>query len=1125
MKVILSFSIALFCVYSAFSQPMNKINYDLILKDIEVGIDQGQKRSLRDLATLLDKDNISNKCRSLLRDNLFVPEDIFKLDKKFNKQQFLDFYYEHEKEIQYSNLMEAFYIQDLKDVKIEYEVQAITKNKNVDLANLLRENITQVDEHLNSKNYKELDSAIDQLIELEMIETYDYISRLLGNKIVQKANDGNTVLKICDFISTYRSETSAKKIIELEKLKVIPRPQAVSYLAKITNLELDFHSDLDKSFKFYMDSLGTIEDMVVFGFEKEFNFKMNFFEFPVDYYGKILSQHSLDSWIEQNALHDLTETGNPRSLYYLATLIYKHRAELNEKEGWKYYQLLEKLSGVEVLIQNSSGNKVSLDKNRKDKAALLNFIAYWAQHYKDYEWDVNQSRFINKVEVVEQTKSYERLFRRLNSTNDSVAIEAYVSLTEGDPNSITELANKYRQLLRNYNKSLPTFQYQFLEQLTSLTDYCRRNNIQYIPRKHIQSYLTRIKTVRDKSERYQLENELLKEIDLKDITALEYWTCLHQQNLEVSFSMGRIIDRFYSDNWNSVAEDQNQLRLYLKKAGLFEKFGIDGVCNAYLKKINREDPEIQKKLTRIAATESDNEISSKIQILLQNASGDKSNDLDAFLQSPGEFNKRDIKILAAPDENVLEKIIERLSTEEDRSSIKNLLVYLKNNGDISHVPYLFKIIDSESILSSRKGKTVTLSDAVTVLLENIYSYKFRLTEEQAKRDPWNDLWKSNKNNYTVWGKNFFKNKIEELKAAETLAIDDINLLIASEYYDDSFKSIVLESLAKVSPQKNVRRLDLEPKLNVDSDLKYFENFDFSHKELDDIPKLFEIEDGEKMAEFIIRKSKSFDVNDRGSFFNNLFRSGWFENYVNQGQLNVEMATVIKNTLKEYLAVNNYLSEFEEQNTYLHIAQINNIGLTLEEKLQATRKLEIDEGSKAKIQQNIIATISYEEIGTVLEFADKLTTVKGSNTCSFLARDFGLPIYDDQDIYALKKAHKELNQKEFYFKILTDFGIDFKSNGELDFDKIYNILQFDIVSPFIGEGGGKRDYCTYGIIKVLEQHFNTRLGFHEKLNEAQTFYTFSSTKRSKAWIKYLIDKNLIKINKSIPPSYNFVSVEE
>ena len=143
----------------------------------------------------------------------------------------------------------------------------------------------------------------------------------------------------------------------------------------------------------------------------------------------------------------------------------------------------------------------------------------------------------------------------------------------------------------------------------------------------------------------------------------------------------------------------------------------------------------------------------------------------------------------------------------------------------------------------------------------------------------------------------------------------------------------------------------------------------------------------------------------------------------------------------------------------------------------------------------------------------------------LQKDFGLPIFELENEKTRKQIisnHSKMSEYDFYKYYLKEFGVDFLTKkGNLDFEKIYDLLQFEIVTPFVGGGGSHRDQFTYGLIKILELHFKTRLGFHEKLNENQTFYSFTSTKRAKAWRTYLTDNQLVKPNHSLPPSFNDV----
>ena len=224
-----------------------------------------------------------------------------------------------------------------------------------------------------------------------------------------------------------------------------------------------------------------------------------------------------------------------------------------------------------------------------------------------------------------------------------------------------------------------------------------------------------------------------------------------------------------------------------------------------------------------------------------------------------------------------------------------------------------------------------------------------------------------------------------------------------------------------------------------------------------------------------------------------------------------------------------MSEFEEQNTILHIAKLENFSKPLSEKFKQVFQMEVDRESKAKIIDEIVATVSYNEISDIVEHYDELSVVLGDDACTFFHRDFGLPIFrikNEKEQKALLKKHRQLSELDFYLFYLQKFGVDFlDKNGELDFEKIYKILQFDIIRPFASEISSQRDEYIFGIIRLLEIKFETRLGFHEKLNKSQTFYTYSSAKRAEAWIQYLEENELVSPSQqNVPSSFNFVKKE-
>ena len=247
-------------------------------------------------------------------------------------------------------------------------------------------------------------------------------------------------------------------------------------------------------------------------------------------------------------------------------------------------------------------------------------------------------------------------------------------------------------------------------------------------------------------------------------------------------------------------------------------------------------------------------------------------------------------------------------------------------------------------------------------------------------------------------------------------------------------------------------------------------------------------------------------------------------FVNDNLLSPEHLSEIQNTLQNHLQTDPFLTEFMELETNKNLALTQISVKSLVEKIKYSLDLETDETSRKKIQEAILSRVEYEEIGKIAPFFSDLILL---NFRSFLSEDFGLPIFEVSNSYENKRLaehHSELSQIEFYTYYLSIFGVNFTDKeGALDFEKIYEILQFEIVKPFVGIGGNSRDYFTYGIIKVLELHFKTTLGFHRKLNENQTFYTYSATKRAAAWQKYLLDNKLVTTATGTIPSFN-VSVD-
>ncbi len=1112
----------------------NSVDYDALLIQLEESARKGEKRSLRDLGSLLDKSIVKKRAFDIIRKFAFFTQEEINLNQAISKSKFHDFYYNYENEIQFSDILGVYFITSLEDRKIKYEVQNF--NNNIDNGiSPLKAIKRRMEEAIGDKNQGVVIQQIELLGDLQTDDASIYMYEVSQELRASSKKWSDELYRgLCKGLAKSRDVDCLSEIINMLSEKDIDPKFAAPQLVILTNIEPSnkeiSSKNLIKTYQHYIDSLGTIEDMRAFGYSKLFKFQPNFFNHIVDYYGRILCFADGREWIVHNAIQDLIATRHPRSLFYLSALGYKN-SFINKSSKRSMHQMVQTISRLTKLKVGVENVKRSIDFDlgkSSDRATLENYLIYWASRHNDYEWDEAHESYINKYNALEKTQNYEKLFRRLNSRNDSVAMASFAQLTEGDPSEIVALAEKYRQMFRSYNKSLPPFKYKYLEQLSALTQYCKKHSISYRPDKHLSKLLAKLYHEKNEVARYKLENKIINSMEIEDVTAIEYWGCINQANEVTNYSLGRILDVFYSKNWDKVLESDTEIQLYLKKSLLLANIGVIGVCNNYLNKFDINDPKVVDKLNEIKAIEVDRQILNQILLLVSTNNGDETGGaLTDFIESPTRFNKRDIKILPAPNKKEFTQIVASIKILTDNNAIKNLFYYLRLHPSIDQVPELFELAKDERVLQKKRALELTIGDNVTPILENVYNFVYATTSKEKPLDirPWNKKWEEDKANYLEWADQFFSTKIKQLEMNPDLSIDDINLITESPNYREKHKEVCLSALTKVKPIKDIRTLSISPKLSIKDDIVYFKDFDFSHKVLDDIPKLFEIDDPSAMLNYLLEKSKNYKTEDKGSLLNNLFRYPWFTTYIHSGAAKKEEIVIVEETLKAYLNESDFMSEFEEQATTLHLAQLENIGKPLSERIVASFNLDVDKSSKSKVQETIISTISYKQIDQIAKHFNQLSETLGEEPWAFLRKDFGLPIFDlssDKTYRTFLDNHKKMSEYDFYLYYLKDFGVDFLTKkSELDYQKIYEILQFDAVTPFVAGSGGKRDYYTFGIIKILELKYKTTLGFHEKLNENQSFYSFSTAKRSNAWINYLIEQKLIKTDIALAPSFNQV----
>ncbi len=291
-------------------------------------------------------------------------------------------------------------------------------------------------------------------------------------------------------------------------------------------------------------------------------------------------------WYYENQIDWFLKNKDNQALLWIASAWYNKRARFNRYyyADDEFLNLAKHLTHIDLSVPNQRGQMDFLYKDDYYADSKLNYLVYWANHYKDYQWNDNLGYFVNTKEQPGAKSSEEELFTLLTGKNDSLAIDAFTKLSEMDTARVTKLADQYQVIELDGNDALPSFAFRFLKQMVVFTFYSRNNGFYYKPSGWLLDSLILLKKQMTFSNRYRLENNIVAQLSLEQATMVEYFGLINEHTWNATYSIGRILDKFYSNKWSELTSNRNQLAFFLKKSKLFDELGIIGICNKYLLK-------------------------------------------------------------------------------------------------------------------------------------------------------------------------------------------------------------------------------------------------------------------------------------------------------------------------------------------------------------------------------------------------------------------------------------------------------------------------------------------------------------------------------------------------------------
>ncbi len=1095
---------------------ISAVEYESIVAALEHEMLEGKSKALRDLGSLLDKAIVEHRIRKILNKGCLFSKDEIDLNAPYSKKEFLDFYYDHKEKIYYSHLLNAFLISSPED-----HTENILDIKREKVKRKRFESVSQqIKNAILTDNAEIVAKSFQQVKTIQQESHFLFLENLLKGEDINKASPSTQSICFKAIANIYRSSQMEKAIMALIRMMEkgqLKKKTGRAYLADLTNVHLGNMPTAQLSTKYtqLMDSLGSYEALRYHGYQMVFDFKPDYFDHEVDFLGKILSESSPYPWIMHNVLLDLKKVAHPRSIYYVAAQVYKYRPQ------WQSVPAVG-LSLFTEWIADMTETSLAIPKQASGNLFYKTYFSFWAGQYKSYIWDDYYLKFVHIEEAAKKQESYDKLFRRLNSKNDSVALAAYTKLAQGDALEIKRLLTKYKQLLRRPNPIIPDMKYSFLEILSELSTYCREQDIVFEASDALLEKVNLLLEKTDDKTRFARENLLINHLTTSDITALEFQALIHHKNKDANYSFSRILDHVYSLKMEKMLEDPKALGFFLKKAALFQKIGIKGACNRYLKKLSNDNPRLKNVIHEILKTAADEAIVQQARLLFFDSRKINFNTVSDFIKFPEQFSEEQIDNLNAPAQKELESIFNILSTTEDIKNIKTFFYYLSLKPNNNFTPSVFKLLESDSFERFSKKKQIVITSHVISLLEKTYGLIFKEGKNEELLALWQKKWSVEKTSYKEWGKTFYQQTKDKLIAQEKVKATDINVLVSSPFFQkEKDLEVCLKMLDKLSALREISRLRMYQHFDVAQHLSYFEKFQFPPKVLDDIPQLFNMEIGHTaMLTFLLEQAAAYSPDEQGALLNKIMSSLWFYNYIQGLPEPNQQIKNIQHMLTVYLDEAEYMTEPEENATIGNIYKLQFIGKSLGEQLKIVRESYLDGQVKDQIKTTIISGLSYEKIGEMVTFLYESPNPTNQDYL-FLKRDFGIPINNfnsKKELEDFIHRHKTLTPEAFYKHYLLAFQVDFITNDKLDYNKIYTILEADHVIPFAGNGG-RRDFYNYGLIKLLEYHFDTRLGFHEKLNEGQDFFAFNSRKRSLSWQAFLKEKGFVKPDMDKVPSFN------
>ena len=1123
------------------------INLQRTFTNLRTALIQGQKIALRDLGSLLDENQVieiqlggqslNNRVGSIalqvLRDfTLFTPQEI-EIGEQTTSLEFLDFYYKNEAQILFSELTKTFQIQAIEDTSLEYRLRKCQPSVFNNLPDaLFREINSQIREDIGLSYYDQIPIYLEQISKLKTRQAQRFLLECLQGRHWgegRNPQEAKVYRSIILGLRNYPGLETTQAILQFlqdDRRSVLINPDLISFsLSMVTNLHpaypKSFQGDLQAFYDQFISKYTDYEVLKDLGYEESFDYSQANFEEAVDYFGKMLNDSYRLFWIKKHAVEDIIQLQHPKALMYLAAQLFQNRHKINEiwYQDLALVERIRELTQIDVEVKNAKGEWVRNPES--DYTSRLNYLRYWLQHYDDYSWNDEVQVFENQVDSVLAPPDFSKLLRKLYTTAESEGLRVFEQIAQL-PEVDFQTINFPPQVVRLGNReTLPSYPFYTLKVLNAWLIYCRKNQISIELNKELSTQINKLRQELSKTQRFQLENQIIANTTLEQIDALEYLAILTQNQIwYFNPSLSRIIQKSYLRRRKELFANPKYLKAYLKKSYLFGQLYIQGICKRYLENLGEISPIEKHQLELIYNQTKDKNIKYQCAIILEKP-----------LLKP-DFDVKSLEETEVKNALDFQRICNRIRNLRDIDKIKELFDLLTKNQSVEATPALISLLNQNQIVESKiYGQRVlnyTVGDYAVFLLEKIYKHSFVDEKDfyqhkskdiflfRKSTKEWKNHWQTQKNIYKSWEKQFFAQKIARLNTSATLSLNLINNISSSRFYnkDKHFRTI-LKALPKLRPLSDLKFLYLNHPLKWSDVASLMEKSNQSESLIRILSYLENAseEDIQSILSLIQKQAGRLGNYQAGKFYFELFYQTSLRNWLKIQKNIIDPLTIVPK-IKTY-GYNLHAGQIEYYLCKRMEFILAHIGESVSAQIKSARQLK-DEDDQSEALEEILLHVDYEGLGGLLQ--NRLAYEQGPYPAilsgylhRFVSEDLGIPenIGNNSGLASVQQNYRKYPERDFYLQYLTDFYPNIlNTDSSLNIPRVQEVLETDLVEDFAGITTGYRYWPILAVLRVLEIDFETKLGFQPNFLHPLAFYEKEDIRpRIAVWIAFLKEKQL------------------